>query len=92
SSRYLTPLSLHPAHAVTGAACVASALAIEGTVAHGLARASTDNPRDITIEHPSGTIGVRLETSGAGETTTVASAGLVRTARPIMRGHVLVRA
>ncbi len=91
ASRYFTPLKVHPAHAVTGAICVATGLSVEGTVAHEVAKPSDTNPRDITIAHPSGTIGVRLAMSGEGDKLTVASAGLVRTARPIMRGEVLVK-
>ncbi|MEO1793476.1 MAG: 4-oxalomesaconate tautomerase [Pseudomonadota bacterium] len=91
ASRYLTPLKVHPAHAVTGAVCVATALSMEGTVANALASRSEANPRDISIAHPSGSIDVRLALTGTGDDLTVASAGLVRTARPIMRGEVLVR-
>ncbi|MGI9424372.1 MAG: 4-oxalomesaconate tautomerase [Hyphomicrobiaceae bacterium] len=87
-SRYFTPWKLHAAHAVTGAACVASALAVEGTVAYDVARRSTDNPRDVAIEHPSGQIDVRLETSGSGLDMGVVRAGILRTTRLIMRGEV----
>ena len=47
------------------------------------------NPRDIRIEHPSGVLDLRLETEGSGPTMK-AIVGTVRTARPIMRGEVLV--
>lgn len=89
-SRYFTPWKLHAAHAVTGAACLASALVVEGTVAHDVSKKSAANPRDVTIEHPSGQIDVRLETSGSGIDMDVVRAGILRTARPIMRGEVLI--
>lgn len=89
TSRYLTPLALHPAHAVTGAVCVASACALKGSVAHAVAAPSAENPRTIWIEHPSGQIDVRLSTTGTGPAMDVV-AGTLRTARPIMRGEVLV--
>ncbi len=90
TSRYFTPWALHATHAVTGGICISSALSIEGTVAHQLARASGDNPRDVVIEHPSGQIEVRLETKGRGAALDVVRAGTLRTARLIMRGEVMV--
>ncbi len=89
TSRYLTPKALHAAHAVTGGVCVAAACALEGSIAHEVARPETANPRTIWIEHPSGMIDVRLTTEGKGADMTVV-AGTLRTARPIMRGEVLV--
>jgi len=89
-SRYFMPWKLHAAHAVTGAICVASAASVPGTVAYELATKSNSNPRDFKIEHPSGQIDVRLEMAGEGDTLTVAKAGLLRTARLIMRGEVFV--
>jgi hypothetical protein len=89
TSRYLTPHALHAAHAVTGAVCVSSACALEGTIAHELAKPDDANPRTIWIEHPSGQVDVRLETRGKGQDMDVV-AGTLRTARPIMKGEVLV--
>ena len=89
TSRYLTPHALHAAHAVTGAVCVSSAVALEGTIAHELAKGDDANPRTIWIEHPSGQVDVRLEVKGKGKDMDVI-AGTLRTARPIMKGEVLV--
>jgi 4-oxalomesaconate tautomerase len=89
ASRYLTPHALHAAHAVTGAVCVASACALEGTIAHELAKPDDANPRTIWIEHPSGQVDVLLQTRGKGADMEVV-AGTLRTARPIMKGEVLV--
>jgi 2-methylaconitate cis-trans-isomerase PrpF len=89
ASRYLTPHALHAAHAVTGAVCVASACALEGTIAHELAKPDSANPRTIWIEHPSGQVDVLLQTKGKGADMDVV-AGTLRTARPIMKGEVLV--
>ena len=88
-SRYLTPHALHAAHAVTGAVCVSTACALEGSIAHELAVPSLDNPRTIWIEHPSGQVDVLLTTTGSGAQMDVV-AGTLRTARPIMRGEVMV--
>jgi 2-methylaconitate cis-trans-isomerase PrpF len=89
TSRYLTPHALHAAHAVTGGCCVATACAIEGSIAHELVRMPPGNPRTIWIEHPSGMVDIRLETKGSGADMDVIC-GVLRTARPIMRGEVLV--
>jgi len=92
ASRYFTPLKLHATHAVTGACCVASAAAVSGTIAHEMAKRSNENPRDFVIEHPAGQIEVRLETAGSGPDTEIVRAGILRTARLIMRGEVMVSA
>ena len=90
TSRYLTPHKLHAAHAVTGAVCVATACLLEGSVAYDLAVRPEGNPRTIWIEHPSGLVDVRMDTSGEGDSLKVLKAGILRTARPIMQGNVFV--
>jgi 4-oxalomesaconate tautomerase len=90
TSRYLTPHKLHSAHAVTGAICVATACMTEGSIAHGLATPPIGSPYEIVIEHTSGHLDLRLETSGLGPTLQVIRAGVMRTARPIMQGMVFV--
>jgi 2-methylaconitate cis-trans-isomerase PrpF len=50
---------------------------------------TTPNPRTIWIEHPSGQVDVLLQTKGKGAEMDVI-AGTLRTARPIMKGEVLV--
>jgi len=87
TSRYLTPHKLHAAHAVTGAVCVATACLLEGSVAYDLAVRPEGNPCTIWIEHPSGMVDVRMDIQGAGPNLQVTRAGILRTARPIMRGE-----
>jgi len=89
TSRYLTPHALHAAHAVTGACCVATACALEGSVAYEMTRMPAGNPRTVWIEHPTGMVDVVLTTKGSGPTMDVVC-GILRTARPIMTGQVLV--
>ena len=76
--------------AVTGGICVATAACMPGSVAHEAARLGGTNPERVVIEHPSGTLEIRLETAGEGDDWTVATAGIVRTARKIMSGTVYV--
>lgn len=85
-SRYFTPDRLHAAHAVTGAVAVATATRIPGTVAHELAVPGADGR--VVIEHPSGTLTVRLDFD-PGPPPRV-RAGILRTARKIAEGTVFV--
>ena len=91
-SMYLTPHSLHPAHAVSGAVCIGTACKAKGTIAAELAAVNEEPIEKIILEHPSGFIPVMIEVSGAGESFTVEKAGTLRTARKIMDGFVFVPA
>ncbi|MBK6869442.1 MAG: 4-oxalomesaconate tautomerase [Burkholderiales bacterium] len=86
TSRYFTPRRCHASHAVTGAIGVASAFALAGTVASGIARSAGCHP--LTVLHPAGQIDIEVELNGAGETISVHRAALVRTARKIMEGEL----
>ncbi len=92
SSRYFTPDTLHAAHAVTGGICVAACALTPGTVASPLADPAAVSEGRCVIEHPSGVLDVRLATSDEGGALTIESAGIVRTARKIFEGEVLVPA
>ena len=87
-SQYLTPHSLHPTHAVSGAVCIGTACKAKGTVAADIAEVNEDNFEKIVIEHPSGVIPVEIEVAGEGGDFTVVKAGTLRTARKIMDGFV----
>jgi 2-methylaconitate cis-trans-isomerase PrpF/tripartite-type tricarboxylate transporter receptor subunit TctC len=86
TSRYFTPRRCHASHAVTGAIGVASAFALPGTVASGVARAA--GCHQLTVLHPAGQIDIEVELGGAGAEVTVQRAALVRTARKIMQGDL----
>lgn len=90
SSRYFVPHSCHKAHAVTGTVCVASACAIPGTVASRLAALPPAPQGMITLEHPSGMIAIDLDADFTGGKQELRRAALVRTARRIFEGNVLV--
>jgi len=92
SSRYLTPHRLHAAHAVTGGICVGTAAMLAGTIAAPLADRDTAADGVVRIEHPSGSLDVTLEITETNGQPTVASAGIVRTARKILDGSVFVPA
>lgn len=84
-SRYFTPHACHRAHAATGAVGVAAAFLMPGTVAHDCGGpAPLAGYRSVRVEHPSGGIDIDVKLDEcSGE---VAAAGLVRTARKIMKG------
>ena len=91
ASRYLTPWRAHAAHAVTGAICVAAAARIPGTVASALvdtAGGDVAGSDVVGVEHPSGQVAIAFERSA--EDGGVGRAGVVRTARLLMRGGVMV--
>lgn len=86
TSRYLTPHALHPAHAVTGAICIGTALKIKGSVAADVGVTNGEPIEIINIEHPSGVIEIRLEMEYINGKTNVKKAGTIRTVRKIMAG------
>ena len=92
TSRYLTPHALHNAHAVTGAVCVASACALRWIDrARVGARRSRQSAHD--LDRASLRRGRRAcSRPRAAAPTMDVVAGTLRTARPIMRGEVLVPA
>ena len=86
-TRYFMPHECHRALAVTGAVAAATACVTPGTVAASLA-GPISLPNDITLEHPSGRIVVRLE-GGTQQAAPVAS--VQRTARKLFEGAVFAR-
>jgi len=90
TSRYFVPNACHKAHAVTGTVCVASAMAIPGTVASRLVSLPAAPQGVITIEHPSGKIAIDLDVELAGPNPVIRRAALIRTARRLFEGHVYI--
>ena len=90
-TRCYIPHVCHDAIGVLAAVTVATACVLPGSVADGLAVASKKegNSSLMSIEHPSGEFSVEL-TTAADDATNVLSAALLRTARLIMRGEVMV--
>lgn len=90
ATRYFMPWNTHPSMAVTGAQCLASAVLTPGTVADGLAEAPNTGPAKVTLEHASGQIDVLVDFEMQDGEIVLRSAGLVRTARLLARGEVMV--
>ena len=92
TARYFMPWNCHPTMAVTGAQCLASCVLTPGTVAEGLFTAPEGAPALVLIEHPGGVIDVTVDYENGAEGFTLNSAGLLRTARLLARGEVMVPA
>lgn len=90
ATRYFMPWKAHPTMAVTGAQCLASCVLTPGTVAEGMAARSNDRPATITLEHASGQINVLVDYDLTVDGIDLRSAGLVRTARLLARGEVMI--
>jgi len=84
------PWNCHPTMAVTGSQCLASCALTPGTVADGLVAPVSGMPALVRIEHPMGEIEVTVDYADGPDGFTLNSAGLVRTARLIARGEVMV--
>jgi 4-oxalomesaconate tautomerase len=89
STRTFIPHDCHAAVGVLGAVTVATAAVMPGTVAHCVAAVPPGEHKTLSVEHPSGEFSVRLRMS-PDDPVRVASAALLRTARLIMRGEILV--
>lgn len=91
AARYFMPWTCHPSLAVTGSQCLAACTLLPGTIASGLGVIPSGRPALMKIEHPMGlievTVDYELDHAGA---FAFKSAGLVRTARLIARGEVML--
>ncbi|BDB28562.1 4-oxalomesaconate tautomerase [Cupriavidus sp. P-10] len=92
ATRCFIPHVCHAAIGVLAAVTAGTACVLRGTVADGIARLQGSGPvHNVSIEHPSGEFTIEIETDPE-RPGTIARSALVRTARPIMRGEVLVPA
>ena len=88
--RYFVPDACHKSLAVTGTVCLASACAIPGTIASKLVTLPPTPQGMIEIEHPSGKIAIDLDVDFADGKQVMRRAALIRTARRVFQGQVLV--
>jgi 4-oxalomesaconate tautomerase len=90
ATRYFVPDACHKALAVTGTVCLASACAIPGTLASEIANVKAAPQGIIEIEHPSGKIAIDLDAAFSNGKLELRRAALVRTARRVFEGNILV--
>lgn len=87
-TRMFIPHTCHDAIGVLAAVSVASACALPGTIAEGIAVAHRSP--DFSIEHPTGEMTVHLQTSREKGELIIQKSGVVRTARLLSRGVVYI--
>ncbi len=90
-TRSFIPHVCHDAIGVLAAVTVGTACVLDGSVTEGLAVVPAGASKKISVEHPTGEFSVELEIDPANPQN-VLRAALLRTARLIMRGEVMVPA
>jgi 4-oxalomesaconate tautomerase len=91
STRCFIPHVCHEAIGVLAAVTVGTACVLEGAVTQGIACLPGGSPKTVSVEHPTGEFSVELELD-QDNPQQVTRAALLRTARPIMRGEVMIPA
>ncbi|RJF92645.1 4-oxalomesaconate tautomerase [Noviherbaspirillum saxi] len=89
TTRSFIPHVCHDAIGVLAAVTVATACVLKGSVADGIAVVPEGQVKQVSVEHPTGEFSVELEVDAA-DPQNVTRAALLRTARLIMRGEVMV--
>ncbi|WP_027016034.1 4-oxalomesaconate tautomerase [Comamonas composti] len=90
TTRSFIPHVCHDAIGVLAAVTVGTAVKMPGTVCEGVARLEQGaGPVTVSVEHPTGEFSVTLD-SDAANPDVVTKAALLRTARLLMRGEVMV--
>jgi 4-oxalomesaconate tautomerase len=89
-TRTFIPHKCHAAIGVLGAVTVATACVLPDSVATGVASVPDGAVKRLSVEHPTGELSVELEVAGADPQ--VIRASLIRTARALFRGEVLISA
>ncbi|MEI6733378.1 MAG: 4-oxalomesaconate tautomerase [Comamonadaceae bacterium] len=91
STRSFIPHVCHDAIGVLAAVTVATACVLRGSVCEGIAIVPDGVSKTVSVEHPTGEFSVELETDPANPQR-VTKAALLRTARLLMQGKVMVPA
>jgi 4-oxalomesaconate tautomerase len=93
TTRTFIPHRCHAAIGVLGAVTVGTACVLPGSVASGIVSTSADPVKQLSVEHPSGEFSLQIEVAAgtSGELNIVRSS-LIRTARALFRGDVLIPA
>ncbi|GLR65085.1 4-oxalomesaconate tautomerase [Marinospirillum insulare] len=89
STRCFIPHVCHEALGVLAAVTVATACVLTHSVAHNIATVPSGQIKQLSIEHPTGEFTVELEVDEK-DPQKIIRAALLRTARLIMRGEVMV--
>jgi len=87
-SYYLMPHKCHKSHAITGAMCIASACYEENTVVSNMINEVLTKGHRVIIEHPTGVIDLNVKLHDSNKIESIA---VIRTARRLFEGSVLVQ-
>jgi 4-oxalomesaconate tautomerase len=88
-TRSFIPHVCHDAIGVLAAVTVATACVLDGSTTQGIASVPAGNVKKISVEHPTGEFSVEIEVDPANPQN-VTRAALLRTARLLMRGEVMI--
>ncbi len=91
TTRCFIPHVCHESVGVLGAVTMATACILPGSVTEGIAVIPEGQKKQLSIEHPSGEMSIEIEVD-PNDQTKVTRAALLRTARLIMRGEVMIPA
>lgn len=91
ATRSFIPHVCHDAIGVLAAVTVATACVLQGSVTQGIAVLPAGRSKRVGVEHPTGEFSVELEIDPA-DPQRVTKAALLRTARLLMRGEVMIPA
>jgi len=88
-TRSFIPHVCHDAIGVLAAVTVATACVLDGSITQGIGSVPAGNVKNISVEHPTGEFSVEIEVDPANPQN-VTRAALLRTARLLMRGEVMI--
>ena len=89
NTRCFIPHVCHEAVGVLAAVTIATACVLEGSVCNGIVEIAQGCSKNVSVEHPSGEFTIEM-TVDKDNPQNVVSASLLRTARLLMRGEVMV--
>jgi 4-oxalomesaconate tautomerase len=89
TTRSFIPHVCHDAIGVLAAVTVATACVLDGSITEGIASVPAANIKKVSVEHPTGEFSVEIEVDPANPQN-VTRAALLRTARLLMRGEVMI--
>ena len=92
ATRTFVPHKCHAAIGVLGAVTVGTACAIPGSVAAGIVSLPAGAVKRLSVEHPTGEFSLEIEVEEKSEDARVTRSSLIRTARALFRGEVLIPA
>jgi 4-oxalomesaconate tautomerase len=93
ATRTFIPHKCHAAIGVLGAVTVGTACVLPGSVAHTTAAQHSGSVNKLSVEHPTGEFSLEIEVEGtSGSGLKIIRSSLIRTARALFRGDVLVPA